>query len=389
MSGTSLSLLSTEALTRANQLDSIAAVLPPERRDTLASLLTQDDIATLKHLVDKGLGANTLRAMASDLAYIDAWARVATGEALPWPAPQPLLLKFIAHHLWDPIQKAEDPHHGMPEEVRHFLISQKLLRGAGPHAPATVRRRIALWSTLHRWRGLVGPFSDPHVRTALQSAVRATFRPPKKKSQKALTKDILDKLLATCWRGDLTDMRDRALLLFAFASGGRRRSEVARLNVAQLHDEPPTPENADDPSSLKLPCISIALGRTKNENGDNQSRVYIVGRSVVAMKDWLQKSGITQGAIFRAIGRWNRLSSRALTPEAVNGIIKRRCKLAGLNPIEYSAHGLRSGYMTEAARQRVPILEAMQQSRHKTVEQASVYYNEADRSRTHAARLGG
>ncbi|MBJ7532967.1 hypothetical protein JDN40_02405 [Rhodomicrobium vannielii ATCC 17100] len=141
MSGTSLSLLSTEALTRANQLDSITAVLPPERRDTLASLLTQDDIATLKHLVDKGLGVNTLRAMASDLAYIDAWARVATGEALPWPAPQPLLLKFIAHHLWDPIRKDEDPHHGMPEEVRQFLISQKLLRGAGPHAPATVRRR--------------------------------------------------------------------------------------------------------------------------------------------------------------------------------------------------------------------------------------------------------
>jgi hypothetical protein len=194
MSGSFLTPLpSSEALTRANQLDSIAAVLPPERRDTLASLLTQDDVATLKHLVDKGLGPNTLRAMASDLAYLDAWARVATGEALPWPAPQPLLLKFIAHHLWDPIKKADDPNHGMPEEVRQFLVSQNLLRGTGPHAAATVRRRIALWSTLHRWRGLVGPFSDPHVRTALQSAVRATFRPQKKKSTKALTKDVLDR----------------------------------------------------------------------------------------------------------------------------------------------------------------------------------------------------
>jgi integrase len=357
-----------EVLTRANQLDSIAAVLPPERRDTLASLLTQDDVATLKHLVDKGLGPNTLRAMASDLAYLDAWARAATGVPLPWPAPQPLLLKFIAHHLWDPIKKSEDPNHGMPDDVRQCLMSQKLLRGLGPHTAATVRRRIALWSTLHRWRGLVGPFSDPHVRTALQSAVRATFRPQKKKS--TLTKDVLDKLLGTCWRGDLTDMRDRALLLFAFASGGRRRSEVARLNVAQLHDEPPTPENADDPSSAKLPCMSIALGRTKNENGDTNARVYFVGRSVIALTDWLAKARITEGAIFRAIGRWDRLSSKPLTPEAVNNIIKRRCKLAGLNPAEYSAHGLRSGYLTEAARQRIPLLEAMQQSRHKTVAQA-------------------
>ena len=42
--------------------------------------------ATLKHLAREGMGENSLRALASDLAYLEAWARVATGAALPWPA---------------------------------------------------------------------------------------------------------------------------------------------------------------------------------------------------------------------------------------------------------------------------------------------------------------
>jgi hypothetical protein len=35
---------------RALQLDSLAAILPMDRRDRLAELLTDDDVETLKHL---------------------------------------------------------------------------------------------------------------------------------------------------------------------------------------------------------------------------------------------------------------------------------------------------------------------------------------------------
>ncbi len=41
------------------------------------------------------------------------------------------------------------------------------------------------------------------------------------------------------------------------------------------------------------------------------------------------------------------------------------------------AHGLRSGYLTEAANRGIPLLEAMEQSRHRSVQQASEYYNHA------------
>jgi hypothetical protein len=69
---------------RALQLDTLAAILPMGRRDRLAELLTDDDVATLKHLAQEGMGENTLRALASDLAYLEAWAAAATGAPLPW-----------------------------------------------------------------------------------------------------------------------------------------------------------------------------------------------------------------------------------------------------------------------------------------------------------------
>ncbi|MFC5508715.1 hypothetical protein ACFPN9_26115, partial [Bosea massiliensis] len=92
---TSTSLLSAETETRrALQLDALSGILPLERRDQLAQILTDDDVATLRHLAREGMGENSLRALASDLAYLEAWSLAATGFALPWPAPEALVLKF-------------------------------------------------------------------------------------------------------------------------------------------------------------------------------------------------------------------------------------------------------------------------------------------------------
>src|SRR3954464_1269409 len=101
--------------------------------DRYAEVLTDADVATLKHLADTGMGANTLRALASDLAYLEAWSLAATGRPLPWPAEPELVLKFIAHHLWDPDQKVADPAHGMPEDLIQQLSDRKILKVRGPH----------------------------------------------------------------------------------------------------------------------------------------------------------------------------------------------------------------------------------------------------------------
>ena len=373
---------------RALQLDALAAILPADRRDQLAQILTDDDVATLKHLAREGMGENSLRALASDLAYLEAWAAAATAAPLPWPAPEGLALKFVAHHLWDPVRREADPCHGMPASVAEALAAAGLLRSDGPHAPATVKRRLSSWSTLHRWRGVLGPFASPALRGALRLAVRASSRPRRRKSRRAVTRDILDRLIAVCASDRLADCRDRALLLVAFASGGRRRSEIARLRIEHCADEPPVALDSADPASSRLPCMSLHLGRTKTTGADDDARALLVGPPVEALRLWLERADIAKGPVFRAIDRWGALEERALTPQAVNLILKRRCAMAGLDAEEFSAHGLRSGYLTEAARAGVPLPEAMQQSQHRSVQQAANYYNDAERRRGKAARLG-
>jgi integrase len=372
---------------RALELDTLAAILPMDRRDALASLLTDDDVATLKHLAQEGIGENSLKALASDLAYLEAWSLAATGVALPWPVPESLALKFVAHHLWDPVQRETEAAHGMPAAVEAALREKGHLRTIGPHAPGTVKRRLAHWGTLHRWRGFDGPFAAPTLRAALRLAVRASARPRGRKSAKAVTRDVLDQLVEHCGSQKLVDLRDKALLLTAFASGGRRRSEIARLRLEQIYPEPPVPLDPADPESKALPCLSIVLGRTKTGSADEDSRVLLIGPPVLALQAWIEKAGIAKGPLFRAIDRWGTLRDKALTPQAINLIVKARCIQAGLDPSAFSAHGLRSGFLTEAARRGVPIPEAMRQSQHRSVQQAARYYNDAEARLGAAARL--
>jgi integrase len=368
---------------RSEELDTIAAVLPLERRDELAELLTDEDVATLRHLVNEGMGVNTLRALASDFAYLQAWSLAAIGASLPWPAPTALLLKFVAHHLSDPEKRKIDADHGMPETVSQTLRDQGLLRSVGPHAPDTVGRRFATWSTLTKWRGLEGEFSSPALKSAIRLAVRATPRPRRRKSAKAVTSDVLAKLLATCSSDSPRDIRDQAILMVAFASGRRRRSEIAGLRLEQLTAETPIPVEDGPP----LPSLAIHLGRTKTSGADRDEVVYLTGRPVEALEEWLKVGHINKGSMFRKIDRWGNVSPRALEPAAINAIVKQRAEMAGLEPADYSAHGLRSGYLTEAANRGILLPEAMEQSRHRSVQKATSYYNNATRRTGKAARL--
>ncbi|WP_298819524.1 site-specific integrase [uncultured Roseibium sp.] len=389
---------------KLEKLDTLAAILPAlagqDRSQQLAHLLTDDDIDTLRHLAKEGMGENTLRALTSDFSYLEAWCQAATGTPLPWPAPESLILKFLAHHLWDLEKRKIDPAHGMPETVAAELEDLKILRTqkntAGlrpPHAPATVERRLATWSTLHRWRGLDGAFSSPQIRSAKRLAVRTADRPKTRKSKKAVTADILKRLLATCegtdyQRPSLTDLRDQALLLLGFASGGRRRSEIAGLRMDRIQFEDPVPSDPDRPDSPLLPCATIRLGRTKTEDSStDDNHVLLLGQPVDALQAWLKASGIMDGPVFRAIDQWGNLKTRPLSPQSINAILKKRCAAAGLDPKDFSAHGLRSGFLTEAANQGIALQDAMQQSRHRSLSQASAYYNEANRQRLRSARI--
>jgi integrase len=194
-------------------------------------------------------------------------------------------------------------------------------------------------------------------------------------------------LLATCEGIGPAALRDRALLLVAFASGGRRRSEIATLRIEQLIAESPVPANPATPEGPMLSCMTIELGRTKTTAAEDANRVKLVGRAADALQRWLDRAAISAGYIFRRIDRWDNIASRPLSPAGVNHIVKRRLALAGYDVADYSAHGLRAGYLTQAAKDGVALPEAMRQSQHRSVQQAANYYNDAEAELSRAARL--
>jgi integrase len=171
--------------------------------------------------------------------------------------------------------------------------------------------------------------------------------------------------------------------MLAFASGGRRRSEVAGRRLDQLSVEAPI----EVPDSPSLPSLARHLGRTKTTTGEQDDIVYLTGRPVEALNAWIVAAKVEKGSLFRSIGRWGTVSRRALDPQSINAIIKQRAVMAGLDPTEISAHGLRSGYLTEAANRGILLPEAMEQSKHRSVQQASTYFNDATRRSGRAARM--
>ncbi|KAA0689413.1 hypothetical protein DTW90_31395 [Neorhizobium sp. P12A] len=96
---------------------------------------------------------------------------------------------------------------------------------------------------------------------------------------------------------------------------------------------------------------------------------------------------IDKGSVIGRIARWGTVSKRALDPRSGNAILNQREKMAGLGPEEFSAHGLRPGHIIEAANRGIPLPEVMEQSRHRSVQQASSYYNNATRRSDRAATL--
>ena len=61
--------------------------------------------------------------------------------------------------------------------------------------------------------------------------------------------------------------------------------------------------------------------------------MLLVGPSVEALREWLERIDITKGPIFRAIDRWEAVEEKALTRRSINLILKRRCAMVGLERV--------------------------------------------------------
>ena len=110
----------------------------------------------------------------------------------------------------------------------------------------------------------------------------------------------------------------------------------------------------------------------------------VLDRAALALEEWLEESGITEGAIFRRL--WKQRVGPALSPAAVGEIVQRRARLAGLEG-DFGGHSLRSGFVTEASRQGVALPAIMQLTEHRAVSSVIGYFQTGGASANPAARL--
>jgi integrase len=335
--------------------------------------LSDADEAALTELYRRGTPPNTLRAWERDLAYISAWKMASFGQPLAWPEDEKVALRFILDHAQDLSEKP-----GPAQNVAMELMAIGLRVALSCPAPATLDRRIASWQAFHRMRNLTSPFSTPLVQQARQKARRANARPRIPKSPKPVTRDILETLLATCddsHRG----IRDRAMLMLTFASGGRRRSEVSALKVEDI--------GRDDFIAKGL--LWVRLMETKTTKKDQAPRLPMKGRAARALVHWLEVTKITDGPLFRPISLSDRPLPRRLASDALRTILRHRLLLAGL-PVDFATpHGLRAGFLTQAALDGAPLAAAMKLSLHRSAVQAQKYYADVEISENPATDLLG
>ncbi|MDB6183063.1 tyrosine-type recombinase/integrase [Paracoccus fistulariae] len=324
--------------------------------------LTPEEAEALTDLYRRGTPANTLRAWERDLAYISAWKLATYNEPLTWPESEPVALRFLTDHSTDLTDRP-----GPAQQAAQALISLGLRRSLACPAPATLDRRVASWRAFHRMKNLPSPFEAPLVAQARGRARRAAARPTQRKSGNPITRPVLEAMLTTCDHSH-RGLRDRALLMLGWASGGRRRSEISALNLDDIHSR----------DFAERGLLRVRLLTTKTTGPDAAPRLPLKGRPARAVMDWIRLAGLLGGPLFRHVSQADRVLKRRLGPDGVRDVIRHRLELAGYPPDFASAHGLRAGFLTQAALDGAPLPAAMQLSLHRSANQAQRYYADVE-----------
>jgi integrase len=231
--------------------------------------------------------------------------------------------------------------------------------------PATLTRRAAAISVRHGEAGLASPTQDPRVRTIL-SGIRRTHGTAQHKATPATIGDI--RRMVAHLPTNVSGRRDAALLLLGFA-GALRRSEIVGLNWGDLR---PREEG-----------LEVLIRRSKTDQEAHGRRIAIPYGTdettcpIHAIHRWRDDLIHQRGPVFRSVNRHGDAGIGRLSAAAVNLIIKRAAKSAGLDPVGYSGHSLRAGFATTAALNGATERQIANQTGHRSLETLREYIRPA------------
>jgi integrase len=227
---------------------------------------------------------------------------------------------------------------------------------------ASIRRRVVAISQHHKERGFDSPTAHKLVREVVSGIARTHGSAQTRKA--AITTDILGTLLKALDRQTLRGQRDRAILLLGF-SGAFRRSELAALDLADL---------AFDDRGL---VVTVRHSKTDQEGQGRQVGVPFVRSNaercpVTAVREWLRVAESGEGAVFRTFAlprgrhdRFERLQKTRMDGRDIARVVQRAITLAGVEG-DFGGHSLRAGFVTAAAQKKVPEVDIMRVTGHRS-----------------------
>ena len=298
----------------------------------------QDPFAACAKAARGARSTNTERAVRSDLAIYDAWCTEHCVPALP----------------------------ANPETIAAFVDTVAKRR-----APATVRRYVASIAAAHRAVGANETAGSEPVRLALQRMHEENGR--RQDQAKGLTWTLRNRLLEAT--GDrLVDARNRALLAFAYDTL-LRRAELVAVQVSDIVEE----SNG---------AATVLVRRSKTDPEGRGAQVYLAPGSVELVREWLERSGISEGRIFRSLCRG--IVGDGLGAGEVSRIFKRMARDADLpaDVVEQiSGHSTRVGATQDMVAGGIGMAAILQAGRWKTTAMVIRYCEQLLALRSGAAQL--
>ena len=235
---------------------------------------------------------------------------------------------------------------------------------------STLKRRLVSIAVIHRLKGHYLDTKHPSIIENISGIKRR--KGSIQKGKKPILINVLKQIINVIDKGkyeEIKKLRDRSIILIGF-SGGFRRNEIVSLDYDDL--------------DFVEEGLKIRIRRSKTDQfgeGSVKALPYFDSHQycpVVSLKNWIDKSKINSGPLFKRFVKGSKLSENRLTDQTVALLIKEYLQLAGIDSKNYSGHSLRSGFATSAAESGAEERSIMAMTGHKSTEMVRRYIKEAN-----------